>query len=172
MEDEVANVTSAEVDTERDTGIRVSNILVPEWNLDRVKVLACDSRRLLGSIQSKYSATQLQKMQLMEVEYVVLARSDFDGPLPGCNLGGTMSGAALRSESMFWLPFHSHEKLRFVPIWSKKRVRSDEMRAPIRGRKKRPTGENWAIARTCGRCAAFIIDLIIERTRSRQLDRR
>ncbi len=142
MEDEVANVTSAEVDTERDTGIRVSNILVPEWNLDRVEVLACDSRRLLGSIQLEVILRFHQKMQLMEVEYVVLARVIFDGPFFDRTLRGDDVGSSVGIENMFRLSLHSHEKLCLVILVKEYRPRGGYGRQS-ETRETRPTGVHW-----------------------------
>jgi hypothetical protein len=53
----------------------VGGILVPERNLDRVEVLAGDSRRLLGPIQLETVLRFHEKMKLMEVEFVVLGRA-------------------------------------------------------------------------------------------------
>ena len=51
VENEVANVISTEIDTERDARKWVAGILVPERNLDHVEVLTGDSGRLSGPVQ-------------------------------------------------------------------------------------------------------------------------
>ena len=81
VEDEVANVASTEIDKERDAGECVVGILVPGRNLDRVEVLASESRRLLGPIQLEIILRFHEKMLLMDVEYVVLGRAVLDNPL-------------------------------------------------------------------------------------------
>src|SRR5258708_35363245 len=40
MKDEIANVIPAEIEAERDAGEWIARVLVPEWNLDRIEVLA------------------------------------------------------------------------------------------------------------------------------------
>src|SRR5260370_38979646 len=42
MKDEIANVIPAEIEAERDAGECMVKVLVPEWNLDRIQVLAGD----------------------------------------------------------------------------------------------------------------------------------
>src|SRR5260370_27899057 len=42
MKDEIANVLPAEIEAERDAGECMVKVLVPEWNLDRIQVLAVD----------------------------------------------------------------------------------------------------------------------------------
>jgi hypothetical protein len=80
VEDEVAKIIPTEVDTERDAGEWVVGILVPEWNLDHVEVLAGDSRCPLGPIQLEIILRFHEKIKLMEVEFVVFGRAVLDGP--------------------------------------------------------------------------------------------
>jgi hypothetical protein len=103
VENEVANVMSTEVDTERDAG--KCGFSVPERNLDHVEVLAGDSGRRFEIILRFH-----QKMQLMEVELVVFGRAVLDGPFLDRALGGDDVGGTVGIEHMFWLPFHIHEK--------------------------------------------------------------
>ena len=110
VEDEVANVASTEVDKERDAGEWVVGVLVPGRNLDRVEVLASESRRLLGPIQLEIILRFHEKMQLMDVEYVALGRAVLDNPLFDRALGRHDVGGSVGIEYVFRLPFHSHEK--------------------------------------------------------------
>src|SRR5580704_6819475 len=85
-------------------------VLVPEWNLGHVEVLAGGRRLLLGSIPLEIVLRFHQKMQLMEVEFVVFGRAVLDGPFFDRALGGEDVGFTVGIEHMFWLPFHIHEK--------------------------------------------------------------
>src|SRR5258708_38528059 len=49
MKDEIANVIPAEIEAERDAGECMVKVLVPEWNLDRIQVLAGDGGGLGGA---------------------------------------------------------------------------------------------------------------------------
>src|SRR5258708_33697883 len=49
MKDEIANVIPAEIEAERDAGECMVKVLVPEWNLDRIQVLAGDGGGLVGA---------------------------------------------------------------------------------------------------------------------------
>src|SRR6202035_4397891 len=110
VEDEAANVASTEIDKEPDVGVCVVGILVPGRNLDRVEVLASESRRLLGPIQLEIILRFHEKMQLMDVEYVGLGRAVLDNPFFDRALGRHDVGGSVGIEYVFRLPFHSHEK--------------------------------------------------------------
>ena len=51
VEDKVADVIPAEIDEDRDAGIRMLGIAVSVWNLDHVQILAGDPRRLYRAIE-------------------------------------------------------------------------------------------------------------------------
>jgi hypothetical protein len=67
------------------------------------------SRRLLGPIPLEIVLRFHQKMQLMEVEFVVFGRAVLDGPFFDRALGGEDVGFTVGIEHMFWLSF-IHEK--------------------------------------------------------------
>src|SRR5258708_9702738 len=50
MKDEIANVLPAEIEAERDAGECMVRVLVPEWNLDRIQVLAGDGGGPVGAV--------------------------------------------------------------------------------------------------------------------------
>ena len=53
VKDEIADVIPAEVDAQRDTGIRVGGVAIPVRNFDHVQKLPGDRRRLLVTIDLK-----------------------------------------------------------------------------------------------------------------------
>ncbi|MGH7879596.1 MAG: hypothetical protein ACREQD_08880, partial [Candidatus Binataceae bacterium] len=91
-------------------GVWVVAISVPERNLDRVEVLAGDSRRLLGPIQLEIILRFREKMKLMDVECMVFARAVLDGPFFDRALGRHDVGGSVGTKRVFQLPYHSHEK--------------------------------------------------------------
>jgi len=163
VEDEVAKVISTEIDTERDAGKWVGGILVPEWNLDHVEVLAGDSGRLLGPIQLEIILRFHEKMQLMEVEFVVFWRAVLDGPFFDRALGGHDVGGSVGIELVFRLPFHSHEKLCLLDF-------VEEHRAPYCDGRRSEASETRLSGIQCRKCPDLVVVgavLVIVRTHQR-----
>src|SRR5260370_17208574 len=71
MKDEIANVIPAEIEAERDAGEWIARVPVPEWNLDRIQVLAGDSGCLLGAVPFEVLLRFPQEVNLMDVKCVI-----------------------------------------------------------------------------------------------------
>src|SRR5258708_32343901 len=81
VKDESANVISAEVDAEPDTGIGMGGVAIPIGNFNHVQVLASDSRRLLVTVDRKIVLRFNQEVKLVEVKFVILQRVILHRPL-------------------------------------------------------------------------------------------
>src|ERR1700756_5123021 len=114
MKDEIANVFPAEIQAERDAGKWMVRVLVPEWNLDRIQVLAVDGGCLLGAVQFEVVLRFHQKVNLMDVKFVIFGRTVLDGPLFHRSLSGHDVGRSIGIEQVLRLAFHVHEELRWV----------------------------------------------------------
>src|SRR6202140_5607150 len=111
MKDEVANVVPAEIDAERDAGEWMVRVLVPEWNLNPIKVLAIAGGGLPGAADFEVVLRFHQEVNLMDVKPVIFARVVLDGPLFHRPLSGHDVGRSTRIEHRFRRPLHGHEEL-------------------------------------------------------------
>src|SRR6202048_3614856 len=112
MKDEITNVTPAEIHAQRDAGEWMVRVLVPEWNLDRVQVLAGDGGCLLGAVDFEIVLRSHQEVNLMDVKFVMLERTVLDGPLFHRSLSGHDVRRSIGIEQVLRLAFHVHEELR------------------------------------------------------------
>src|SRR5260370_34294089 len=81
MKDEIANVLPAEIEAERDAGECMVKVLVPEWNLDRIQVLAVDGGGLGGAVEVEVVLRFHQGVNLIDVKCVIFERKVLDGAL-------------------------------------------------------------------------------------------
>src|SRR5260370_8759833 len=98
MKDEIANVLPAEIEAERDAGECMVKVLVPEWNLDRIQVLAVDGGCLVGAVEFEVVLRFHQEVNLMDVKCVIFERTVLDGPLFHRSLSGHDVGRSIGIE--------------------------------------------------------------------------
>src|SRR5260370_281540 len=95
---EMANVIPAEIEAERDAGEWMVRVPVPEWNLDRIQVLAGDGGRLHGAVAFEVVLRFHQEVNLMDVKCVIFERTVLDGPLFHRSLRGHDVGRSIGIE--------------------------------------------------------------------------